>query len=175
MKSITFRPLRRIKKTGKITVASYVQWNKIRCGNYLEFILNVNNEYENFDKAEFVYNHKGELLYHFNYNPWEVFESHYSCIAPGFDWDYMRKTYINFTLVNKDREGKEYKSYHWRGADCMGTPCFTHYDEDRITSDDTWNYYGHEAFEPVTVGYVIIWLGWFLYQLENSHLQISQG
>ncbi len=174
MKTIKFRPLRVIKKTGKIVVASYMQWNNIRCGNYSKFNLIVDNEYEQMNKSDFVYNHEGKQLYHFNYNPWEVFEYYGSCIAEGFDWDYMRETYKDFILVSTDREGKQYKSYHIRGADCAGTPSFTHYDEDRITTDDTWNYYGADAFEAVTVGYVITWLGWFLYQLENSNLKVGR-
>lgn len=150
-----------------------MQWNRVRCANYSIFKLTIDDEYSRMDKSELVYNHQGKMLFHFNYNPWEVFESHYSCIAEGFDWDLMRKTYKQFTLVSTDREGKEHKSYHWRGADCMGTPSFSHYNEDYITTDDCWKYYGPESFEPLTVGYVINWLGWFLYQLGNSSLKIG--
>ena len=174
MNTIKFRPLRMIKKTGKVCVASYMQWNRVRCANYSKFNLIIVNEYEHLNKSDFVYNHEGKQLYHFGYNPWKVHEHHGSCIAEGFDWDYMRKTYKDFIIVNRDREGREYKSYHIRGADCAGTPTFTHYDEDRITTDDTWNYYGADAFEPLTVDYVITWLGWFLYQLENSNLKINE-
>lgn len=174
MKEVRFRPLRRVKKTGKVVVASYMQWNKVRCANYSKFNLIVDNEYERLNKSDFVYTHGGTQLYHFNYNPWEVFEYYGSCIEEYFDWDDMRKKYKDFILVSTDHEGKEYKSYHIRGADCAGTPTFTHYDEDRVTSDDTWGYYGGDAFEPVTVGYVIIWLGWFLYQLNNSYLKIGK-
>lgn len=170
MKTIKFRPLRLNKKTGKIIVASYMQWNKLRCANYSDFNLIIVNEYERMNKSDFVYNHEGKQLYHFGYNPWNVHEHYGSCIAEGFDWDEMRRIYKDFILVS-EFDGKPYKRYHIRGADCAGTPTFTHYDEDRVTSDDTWNYYGAEAFEPVTVDYVITWLGWFLYQLENSNLR----
>lgn len=129
----------------------------------------VNDDYKEMDKSKFVYNHEGKQLYHFGYNPWDVHEHYGSCIAEGFNWDEMRKIHKDFIIVNST-----YKSYHIRGADCAGTPTFTHYDEDRITTDDTWNYYGADSFEPVTVEYVITWLGWFLYQLENSHLKIGK-
>lgn len=173
MKSITFRPLRRVKKTGKIVVASYMQWNKLRCANYSEFSLIVDSEYEQMNKSDFVYNHEGKQLYHFGYNPWDVHEHYGSCIAEGFSFDEMRSKYKDFILVS-EFDGRPHKSYFIRGADCAGTPSFTHYDEDRVTSDDTWNYYGADAFEPVTVGYVITWLGWFLYQLENSSLKVGK-
>ena len=172
MKTVIFRPLRRVKKTGKVVVASYMQWNKLRCANYLDFNLVVVNEYEKMNKSDFVYNHEGKQLYHFNYNPWDVHEHYGSCIDLCFDWDEMRRLYKDFIIVS-DHDGKEYRSYSLRGADCAGTPCFTHYYEDMITTDDTWNYYGGDAFEPVTVEYVISWLGWFLYQLENSKIKVS--
>lgn len=175
MKEIKFRPLRLNKKTGKIIVASYIQWNKLRCANYSEFKLTVVDEYEQMNKADFVYNHEGKQLYHFGYNPWDIHEHYGSCIAEGFDWDEMRRIYKDFILVSDGGlYGTPHKSYHVRGADTAGTPTFTHYDEDRVTTDDTWNYYGADAFEPVTVGYVITWLGWFLYQLENSTLKVGR-
>lgn len=172
MKTIVFRPLRLIKKTGKITVASYMQWNKVRCANYSKFYLIVDNEYEKMNKSDFVYNHEGIQLYHFGYNPWGIHEHHGSCIDYCFDWDEMRSKYKDFIIVSETHDGKEHKSYHIRGADCSGTPIFSHYDEDRVTTDDIWNYHGADAFYPVTVDYVITWLGWFLYQLENSTLKI---
>lgn len=174
MKTITFRPLRKVKKTGKVVVASYTQWNNLRCANYSEFNLIVANDYEQMNKSDFVYSHEGKQLYHFGYNPWDVHEHHGSCIADDFDWDEMRRIHKDFILVSTNRDGGEHRSYHIRGADCAGTPTFTHYDEDRVTTDDCWNYYGADAFEAVTVGYVITWLGWFLYQLENSSLKVGK-
>lgn len=50
MKTIKFRPLREDKKSGKIIVASYMQWNKVRCGNYSKFNLIINPEYESMDR-----------------------------------------------------------------------------------------------------------------------------
>ena len=44
MKTITFRPLRRIKKTGKIVVASYMQWRKVKTADYSKFKLVVDTK-----------------------------------------------------------------------------------------------------------------------------------
>lgn len=163
MKEIKFRPLRLHKKSGKIIVASYMEWNKVRCANYSEFILKVVGEYEQMDKNSLVHNHKGEALYHFNYSPWDVFVYHGSSIDDGFDWDYLRNTYGSFSINSGDRT-----SYHWRGADCEGTPTFSH-----LTAECVERNYGNILqFEPITVAYVLDWLGWFLYHLENSTLKV---
>jgi len=172
MKQIKFRPLRLNKKTGKIIVASYAQWNKVRCANYSEFNLIVSNEYEHMDKSAFVYNHQGEQLFHFGYNPWDVHEHYASCIGESVDYFYLRDTYKDFVVIN-NINGEIYKNRRFRGADCDGTPTFTHYDVDRITEDSTCEHHGADAFEPVTVGYVLNWLGWFLYQLENAKLKVG--
>lgn len=144
-----------------------MQWNKVRCGNYSEFELNVVNEYESMDKDAFVHDHTGEWLYHFNYSPWDVHIHYGSCIAEGFDWDAMRAQYINFSIDS----GDGWVSRHWRGTDCNGTPTFTHGTAYWVGQPDHGNIYD---YEPVTVGYVLDWLGWFLYQLENSKLTVTK-
>jgi hypothetical protein len=167
MKTIIFRPLRKIKKTGKITVASYMQWNKVRTANYSYFNLNVISDYTEFNKSEFVYNHLGESLYHYNYNPWHVFTYNGTCLDKGFDWDFMYKEYRSFSIDN----GGEYIARFWRGADCAGTPIFTHLTADSI-ADNFTTITNVNEFEPITVGYVLDWLGWFLYNLEKSNLKV---
>lgn len=168
MKTINFRPLRLLKKSNKIVVASYEQWNKLRCANYAEFTLNIINEYDKMDKNELVHNHLGERLYHFNINPWEVYEYHKRTLHEVFSYDDLRGMHKDFITVYEDG----YRFYSIRGTDVAGTPTFSHLTETRITTDDTWNHYGGDAFEPITVGYVITWLGWFLYQLENSKIKV---
>lgn len=164
MKTIKFRPLRRIKKSNYIAVASYLCWNKLRCANYVgEFSLQLVSDYENFDRSEFVYNSVGELLFHFNYNPWDVFVYKGSCLDDDFSWENMREQHKSFSILSDD--GKI--SHHFLGADCMGTPTFSHLTADGIVDS---GYENMNCFEPLTVGYVMDWLGWFLYQLENSKL-----
>lgn len=164
MKTITFRPLRRVKKTGKITVASYMQWNKVRCGDYNKFTLVVDTEYKQLPLDEFVYDHKGELLYFFDYNPADVpvFQSNKLMTLDemignnkmyGILWDYGGRV-----------------NYHMRGADCVGTPTFSHWTADYIA--DYWK--EPNDFEPLTVKTVVTWFGWFLYQLQNSYLQMGK-
>src|ERR1700728_4561579 len=72
MKEIKIRPLRRIKKTGKICVASYMSWYKVKCADYSKFSLTVDNEYKSFPLDEYVYNHKGERLFWRDYNPSDI-------------------------------------------------------------------------------------------------------
>lgn len=170
MKQIIFRPLRRIKKTGKITVASYMQWRKVKTADYNKFILIVNDEYKTFPKEELVYSHNGENLFWYNYTDIEALPKNIVTIDDtarilGIDRSYL--------------EGEEYKisqpigrGFHYsvRGFDCDGVPVFSH---------NTTNYIAtHHSdltkFEPLTVGMVVKWFGWFLYQLENSKLQIGK-
>lgn len=72
MKTIKFRPLRRIKKTGKVTVASYMLWRKVKSADYSKFNLIVDDEYKGMPSDEYVYNHEGEQLFFFTYNPDEI-------------------------------------------------------------------------------------------------------
>ena len=62
MKEITFRPLRRDKKTGKIIVASYLSWYKIKCADRTKLLLTILTEYKAMNPDDLVYTHKGERL-----------------------------------------------------------------------------------------------------------------
>lgn len=176
MKTVNFKPLRRIKKTGKICVASYTGWRKVMTADYSKFNLIVDNEYKKFPKDEYVYNHKGDLLYFFIYNPADitVFDANTERIL-NEDWleklHESKKPYGIRWNALPDADGfPNHVMYRMNGADCSGVPTFSHWDEERITQEDTWNYYGHEQFEPLTVGIVAKWYGWFLWQLQNSNL-----
>ena len=171
MKTITFRPLRIIKKTGKITVASYMQWRRIKTANYSKFNLVIKNEYADMPLDEFVFNSDGEQLFFFTYDPNNV---------PVFDW------HENFDLESIRKYNSEYginwdpvtsTNYSMRGTDCDGVPTFSHYTAKRVadnyhlTGDERWSI---EQFEPLTVSEVLKWLSWFLYQLEKSCLKVSK-
>ncbi len=156
MKKIIFRPLRRIKKTGKITVASYMQWRKVKTADYGKFILLINDEYKAFPKDELVFNHSGENLFWRHYNPEEIPILNRYALSDGEQPAYppMWKT--------------DYGMYSAKGLDCDGVPAFSH-----GTSKEIYNSKADmKNFEPLTVEMVNWWFGWFLYQLENSHLQI---
>lgn len=168
MEPIKFRPLRRIKKTGKIAVASYMQWRKIKSADNSNFLLDINSEHLNFDDDEFVYNHNGEQLFWYN---------HHSPTA-------LPLNYANFELlVEKLGEGinGEYwklseplgKGFHpsVRGFDCDGVPVFSHYTADYIAT----HYKNIDDFIPLTVGIVKLWYGWFLYKLENVSIVYSKA
>ncbi len=161
MKKITFRPLRRIRKTGKITVASYMQWRKVKTADYSNFILVVNDEYKSFDKDAFVYDHNGEQLFWRNYNPEEIPTLNRYALIDGQQPPYppMWKS--------------EWGSYSANGLDCDGVPTFSH-----GTAKSIVNHYKLESvqeFKPLTVEIVTWWFGWFLYQLKNNELSFLEN
>ena len=74
-------------------------------------------------------------------------------------------------------DGEEYKllsmlkQLHWdvKGFDCDNVPVFSHNTADYIAT----HYKDMNQFEPLTVGMVKLWFGWFLFNLENLKLQIN--
>ncbi len=170
MKQIIFKPLRRIKKTGTVCVASYPQWRAIKTADYKKFNLIINDGYKTFPKDELVCNHKGENLFWYNYVNPESLQKNIVTID-----DVVRVLGIDRSYL----EGEEYKisqpvtkGFHWavRGFDCDGVPVFSH----NTTNYLATHYSDMNQFEPLTVGMVVKWLGWFLYQLENSQLKIGK-
>lgn len=169
MKTLTFRPLRRVKKTGKIVVASYLQWHALRTANYNgPFRLVVVDNYSAMLPDEQVCNHEGEPLLFPAYDPNElpVFSDNsvYS----------LTKHYeenIAFSYYSDGgRYGSPHTTYHGRGIDCQGTPTFTHFTIDQIAT----HYKNMNEFERLTVGMVTNWLGWFLLRLENADLKVTR-
>lgn len=151
MKTIIFRPLRKIKKTGKITVASYMQWRKIKTADYNDFVLIIREEYRTFPKDELVYNHNGDNLFWRNYNPEGI---------PLLN---------SYALVDGDRPPypemwkTEYDMFCAKGLDCDGVPTFSHQTADNIYNGKS----DMIDFEPLTVEIVNYWFGWFLFNLKN--------
>ena len=162
MKTITFRPLRRIKKTGKIVVASYIQWRKVKTADYSKFKLVVDTEYKSMIESEYVYNHTGEQLFFFTYNPDEIPIYNQTGILDIDLQPIPTPWAIKWIDSNK-------MFYSCKGVDCDGVPAFAHY-----TANHCCDYDDINQFEPLTVGMVTKWFGWFLYQLENSELQIGK-
>lgn len=156
MKTIKFRPLRRIKKTGKVTVASYMQWRKVKTADYNKFILIIDDEYKTFPKDEYVHDHNGEVLYWRDFNVEDI-----PILPPLRDEEYEHPPQWRADLGGQ--------GYYWgvRGLDCDGVPTFSHYTADEIVADHTRNV---NDFQVLTVGIVVKWFGWFLYQLNNSCL-----
>lgn len=159
----------------KIIVASYPLWGKVRTADYGKFNLTVDDEYKQFAGEDFVYNHKGELLYFFPYNPADVMVFQQTVIDDeDFDYDEARALHRDF-IIHHDggKYGSPWTSYFMRGTDCCGVPCFSHHSGDSI-AERYGGYYSMFDFEPLTVKMVRQWLGWFLYNLENSYLQIGK-
>lgn len=169
MKAITFRPLRKVKKTGKITVASYMGWRKVKCADYNKFELTIDNEYKDFANSEFVYNHKGELLYWFKLLPQDVyfFDSD-SIVDLDEKMDFIDTVHRTQTNIAWKYDRNDF--YICRGLDVEGVPTFNHW-----TSDYVADYCKDvNDFEPLTVETVRKWFGWFLLQLNNSYLKIGK-
>lgn len=171
MRTINFRPLRVIKKTGKVVVASYQQWRSIKTADYNNFRLAINESYKLLRDDDFVYNHLGKQLFFYDFNPDDIIINPNIPKLDGFVPSIeSTNEYLNFRHDNPyillDRG--DYKTYWCRGLDCEGVPAFTNYDIDTIV--DSKHIY---LFEPLTVGMVKRWFGWFLWQLDNSNLIVK--
>ncbi len=166
IQTIRFRPLRRIKKTGKVVVASYIGWRKLMTADYDKFNLLVNDEYKKFPKDEFVYRNDGELLFWFKYNPADI--PIYNSIPLESISDNVPKEHKYFHGTRWSGSDRIY--YLAQGLDCDGVPTFSHCTADHVAG---WHQ-NVEDFEPLTVETVVKWFGWFLYQLNNSYLQIGK-
>jgi hypothetical protein len=166
MRTIKFNPLRVIKKTGKITVASYLQWRKVKTSDYNEFNLIIDESYKLLNDGDFVYKHDGEQLFFYSYDPCKV----PILVKMGIDDELSVEWKIgnNFIICHKGtiHSPEDWFTFRMDGTDCDGVPTFSHYDIDRVGES---NYI--TLFEPLTVGLVKKWFGWFLWSLENSRLK----
>jgi hypothetical protein len=169
MKAITFRPLRRVKKTGKIVVAAYTQWNRLHTSDFRgAFSLTIDDEYKGLPEDEHVYNHEGKPLFWRDFDPASLAVYDFSPIEELFDLQAIRAANPNGYGIRWRPEATV--NYSHRSLDCGGIPTFSHYTIDYVAE--------HKAdfteYEPLTVGVVVKWLGWILYNLENSSLQIGK-
>lgn len=159
MKDIKFRPLRRMK-SGKIATPNYTTWSKVRTANYSEFNLIIDTEYRDLPDDEFVHNHKGELLFFYEYSPNDIkiFDSPLSITTEEI---------FATTKVRGINWGSS-TSYSGKGIDCNGTPTFSHFTTDYV-GDPAYGFNVSE-FEPLTVGLVKEWYLWFLLGLNKANL-----
>ncbi|GAA4393668.1 hypothetical protein [Hymenobacter koreensis] len=170
MKAVVFRPLRRVKKTGKVVVASYSQWNRVRTSDYSAFCLTVDNEYASLPADEHVYNHEGKPLFWRDFNPADIPVLEHSRLVTDEAFQAFRKENAGRYAVRWCGEERiTYSCCAW-GLDCQGTPAFSHNTIDRVAE----YYRNYKEWEPLTVGMVVKWFGWFLYQLQNSSLQVGR-
>lgn len=172
MKEIVFRPLRVNKKTGKVIVASYQQWRSIKTADYNSFNLVIDESYKLFNDVDFVYNHKGKQLFFYGYNPNDIIVNPDIPKSDAFipsqknTQEYLKFRNDNpYILLNRG----DYQTYWCKGLDCEGVPTFSHYTADYIGTHIS----RIDLFEPLTVGIVKMWFGWFLWQLNNSSLKIK--
>jgi len=173
MKAITFRPLRLVKKTGKIVVASYAQWNRVRTADYAAFALTVDNEYAGLPADEQVYNHEGKPLFWRNFDPDSIPTLRHTRLVSHEEFQAFTAANLGHYVIHwgpSEWHPTGSISYACRDLDCQGTPTFSHLTIDHVAEHARdW-----ADYEPLTVGIVVKWFGWFLYQLENSHLQLGK-
>jgi hypothetical protein len=151
MKTIKFRPLRRIKKTGKIVVSSYGLWRQIKSADSSTFNLIIDETFKTFPKNELVYNHLGENLFWRHFNPEEIeLINDYVLVDGEKQYPKMWKT--------------DYGMYCAKGLDVDGVPCFSHGDTNEIINSMA----DVGEFNPLTVGVVRWWFNWFVNNLENA-------
>lgn len=170
MKQIAFSPLRKIKKTGKITVASYMAWRRLfATDSWTNFELSIDEEYKSFPKDAYVYDHKGKQLFFYDYHPDDipVYKDHIQrdMLLATLSSVPNIKTPDNTFGISLGRD----VYYCGTGIDCDGIPTFSHWTADyiatHINSDDKLL-----SFYPLTVDMVAKWFGWILYRLENVRL-----
>lgn len=164
MRVIKFRPLRRLK-TGKLAVASYMTWHKVRCANRYDLNLVIDAEYKAFPQDEFVYNHKGEHLFWFDFQPKDISVFTYGDYDDGINLELIREHFEHYGI---DWNSGHPVNYNVRGLDCEGTPTFSH-----ITHKEAAQWEDVTQFSPLTVKTVRLWLEWFLYNLENSNINYN--
>lgn len=149
MKEIKFRPLRKLKN-GKICVASYAQWRKIKVADYEPFKLIIDTSYRSMDADKYVYNHKLENLFFSNLKPNDI------------------RVAKKSNDINNYKNWKCGKMYFVDGLDVDGVPVFTNGTSLNLS---VFPIEKIEDYIPLTVRVVNLWFGWFLYQLENVELE----
>mgnify|MGYP003521417859 CR=1 FL=1 len=145
-----------------------MQWRKIKSNDYGTLNLIIDNSYKSMNDSEYVYNSKGEQLFWYNHIEPEKLPLNYFDIesAVSVFGEYIREHFKGEEWKLTEPLGKGFHT-SVKGFDCDGVPVFSHYSADYIGT----HYTDIDAFEPLTVGMVKLWFGWFLYQLENSVLQ----
>lgn len=159
MKTVKFNPLRRVKSLDKVVVASYSTWRRVKTADYSKFKLILSTAHHSMDNSEYVYNHKGELLYFYDYNPVDIEVYKHNVFD---EFNPPKSQYII--------DWGESICFRIKGADVDGVPTFSHFTQESIAT----HYKDMNDFTPLTVGMVKHWLGVFLYYLENNYLEYKQ-
>lgn len=138
-------------------VAGYLQWNKVRSENYHPYELVIAPEYRDLPQDEYVHNHKGDLLYFYNYNPNDI------PILNAGEAGIAKSLYRVYGIYSN---GFTMFMGSSAGIDCEGTPTFSHFTADYLGTHG----YNLDDFEPLTVGKVLEWYEWFIYRLDKAKI-----
>lgn len=155
-----FKPLRLVKKTGKITVASYSNWRRIKCKDWVGNQVCLIREYDQLDPSAHVYNHKGHNLFFPNVKPWDI---------PAYSLNAAAEANLDFSQRHSIDYGNGQKSYWGTGIDNEGVPTFSFFTSSYVAQHCSKQLL---EFEPLTVEMVADWAGWFLYNLQRCEVKI---
>ena len=162
MKTVRFRPLRRVKKTGQVVVAGYAQWRKMLTADDAAFQLTIDREYAGLPAEEHVYNHAGQPLFWRDFDPEQIPVFDFNVL---FDLTEIQARHPSYA-IRWSPDGRITYSCCRLHLDCDGVPAFSHYTIEHVSE----HLAAFKEYEPLTVGVVVKWFGWLLYQLENVRL-----
>lgn len=162
MQTVTFCPLGRVKKTGKIVVAAYPQWRRILMADYAAFVLAINREYAGLPADEQVYNHAGQPLFWRDFDPEQIPVFEFNVL---FDLAAINAAHPSYA-IRWSPGGRINYSCSRLHLDADGVPAFSHYTIGHLAEQLA----AFAEYEPLTVGIMVKWFGWFIYKLENVRL-----
>ena len=149
MKQIKFRPLR-LNKDNKVIVSNYMSWRRLKTADYSQFELTLYDDHLSLPKDALVHNHKGEVLFFYSYNPYDM---------PSKPYGYLHCENVLLRELNEDCINglivSENSFYSVKGVDCDFIPTFTHYTKDYISSYMS----DLKGLEPLTVQTVVFQKG----------------
>lgn len=143
-----------------------MQWRKVITADYSKFNLIIDDEYKRLNDDEYVYDHQGELLFFYNYEPTDIVVVDG---LSGYTWEEVKEKYPYGTRTPSTHGFHDYYVMT-PGLDCDGAPTFTHFTANYLGTHQ----YDVELFQPLTVKTVVKWFGWMLLNLNNSYLQIGK-
>lgn len=147
---ILFSPLRR-KKTGQLIITPYLKWNKLVVEKGKDRLKLIFPESILYTPGEPVFNSKLQQLFFFNYSPYDM-------KIYTLEDAVLSKVNISTGCYGIQFENIVYSGF---GIDCNGTPAFSHYTKDYIKPNKLYE------ISPLTADTVLLWYGWFVYQLKN--------
>lgn len=164
MKTIVFKPLRYIKKTKKVTVASYMQWRKVYTANKETTTIVFDSSFKDKPTNTLVYNHKGEPLFFYEVEKIKLPKLTYiQKFGRELEATKKKVDFSDYCISGFNEDNSIYFVTHY--LDCDGVPTISHFTENCISG---YSKEQKQKLEPLTVGMVMRWFDWFCLLVENS-------